>query len=93
MARMTDEILRRKVSRLNDVYGYKTPPQYKRLKNGKTKALGKGFILGGSYGGVEVQWADYKRNTGVTSVTYLMKKQELADCMGAMVKAYQLKKK
>mgnify|MGYP003650658885 CR=1 FL=1 len=93
MERITNDILKRKVARLNTVYGYKTPPQYKRLKNGKLKSFGKGFILEGSYGKVEVSWADYKRNTGTTSVTYLMSKRQLSDTMGAMVKAYQLKKK
>ena len=92
--RITDRILEAKVKRLNDAYGYKTPPQYKRLKSGKFKAVGKGFKLYGAYGRTSVTYANYnKGNTGETDVTGLLTKRELADCIDAMIKGIYIKKR
>jgi hypothetical protein len=92
MARMTDAILRKKIDILNRVYGYKTPPEYKRLKSGKYKAVGKGFDFAGSYGRVEVVYINHKKGSGQSSITYLMTKPQLGECIDAMIKGYQSKK-
>ena len=45
MPAITLENLKAKVAILNRTFGYKNPPQYKKLKSGKFKAVGKGFQI------------------------------------------------
>jgi len=91
MPAVTLENLKAKVAILNRTFGYKNPPQYKKLKSGKFKAVGKGFQLYSAYGKVQLTWSNYAKNTGQTDISGFMSKRDLADCISAIRKAYEMK--
>ena len=86
MSRITDNDLEGKLKTLNSVMGYKGISWNQKQR----KYTGKGFVINGAYGGVQVAFQNAAKGTGQRSVTYgYISKRELFDEMSAMIRAVQ----
>jgi|TARA_R100000988_G_scaffold41915_1_gene20629 hypothetical protein len=78
MARITEKDIYRKLDALNELFGYKG------RKWGKKKVTGKGFELGGAYGGVRIEL--YVGSSQVATFSGYETKKDAYEIASGMVK-------
>ena len=69
--RVTEKMLEKQIDDLNKLMGYGQGPRRVRLKSGKTKDAGKGFVLDSAYGGYKLGYVNYtkSRYSGMRSIS------------------------
>jgi len=91
---VTEKMLQQEVAELNELMGYGAGPRYVRLKSGRGKSMGKGFLIDYSYGGVRLNYANFGVSTGQRDVSPLRQtKFELYYALRMMTSALLIKKR